>query len=91
MKYSYLLSFWKRYYVLQTITKPSMDKHNLFQPVCAIEMNINTIVSGDWTHLTIWKLIKKSEKKTKKKIKNFSFDLLDYNKNKYEYYYENYK
>ena len=91
LAYSYLLSFWKRYYVIQTFNKPNTDKYNIFQPVCAIEMNNNTIISGDWTNITLWKLVKKTEKKTKKKIKNFSFDLMDYNKNKYEYYYEIYK
>jgi hypothetical protein len=91
LAYSYLLSFWKRYYVIQTFTKPNADKYNIFQPVCAIEMNNNTIISGDWTNITLWKLVKKTEKKPKKKIKNFSFDLMDYNKNKYEYYYEIYK
>ena len=91
LAYSYLLSFWKRYYVIQTFNKPNADKYNIFQPVCAIEMNNNTIISGDWTNITLWKLVKKTEKKTKKKIKNFSFDLMDYNKNKYEYYYEIYK
>ena len=54
-------------------------------------MNVNTIISGDYTNLTLWKLVKKSEKKHKKKVKNFSFDLIDYNKNKYEYYYEIYR
>ena len=91
LNYSYLLSFWKRYYVIQTLVKPNMDKYKIFQPVCAIEMNINTLVSGDWNNIIIWKLIKKSEKKPKKKIKNFSFDLMDYNNNKYDYYYEIYK
>ena len=91
LNYSYLLSFWKRYYVIQTLVKPNMDKYKIFQPVCAIEMSVNTLVSGDWNNLIIWKLIKKSEKKPKKKIKNFSFDLMDYNKNKYDYYYEIYK
>ena len=91
LSYSYLLSFWKRYYVIQTFTKPNTDKYNIFQPVCALEMNNNTIISGDWTNITLWKLVKKTEKKHKKKIKNFSFDLMDYNKNKYEYYYEIYK
>ena len=91
LAYSYLLSFWKRYYVIQTFNKPNADKYNIFQPVCAIEMNNNTIISGDWTNITLWKLVKKTEKKPKKKIKNFSFDLMDYNKNKYGYYYEIYK
>ena len=91
LAYSYLLSFWKRYYVIQTITKPSFDKLKIFQPVCVTEMNHNTLVSGDWNTITLWKLIKKSEKKNKKKVKNFSFDLIDYNKNKYNYIYELYK
>ena len=91
LAYSYLLSFWKRYYIIQTFTKPNTDKYNIFQPVCAIEMNINTIISGDWKKITLWKLLKKTEKKPKKKIKNFSFDLMDYNNNKYNYYYEIYK
>ena len=89
--YSYLLSFWKRYYVIQTFIKPDSNQYKIFQPICAIEMNVNTIISGDYTNLTLWKLVKKSEKKHKKKIKNFSFDLIDYNKNKYEYYYEIYR
>ena len=91
LNYSYLLSFWKRYYVIQTLVKPNMDKYKTFQPVCAIEMGVNTLVSGDWNNLIIWKLIKKSEKKPKKKVKNFSFDLMSYNKNKYDYYYEIFK
>jgi hypothetical protein len=89
--YSYLLSFWKRYYVIQTMTKPEVDKYKQFQPTCAIEMSVNTLVSGDWNNLTLWKLIKKTDKKPKKKIKNFAFDLMDYNKYKYGYYYEIYK
>ena len=89
--YSYLLSFWKRYYVIQTMTKPEVDKYKQFQPTCAIEMSVNTLVSGDWNNITLWKLIKKTDKKPKKKIKNFSFDLMDYNKYKYGYYYEIYK
>ena len=91
LAYSYLLSFWKRYYVIQTFIKPDSNQYKIFQPICAIEMNVNTIISGDYTNLTLWKLVKKSEKKHKKKVKNFSFDLIDYNKNKYEYYYEIYK
>ena len=91
LAYSYLLSFWKRYYVIQTFIKPDSNQYKIFQPICAIEMNVNTIISGDYTNLTLWKLVKKSEKKHKKKIKNFSFDLIDYNKNKYEYYYEIYR
>ena len=91
ISYSYLLSFWKRYYLIQTLTKP-VDKYNIFQPVSIIQMNNNTLVSGDWKNIIIWKLIKKEEKKHKKKEKiNFSFDLLDYKKNKYNYYYEIYK
>jgi hypothetical protein len=89
--YSYLLSFWKRYYVIQTMTKPETDKYKQFQPTCAIEMSVNTLVSGDWNSITLWKLIKKVDKKPKKKIKNFSFDMMDYNKNIYGYYYEIYK
>jgi len=89
--YSYLLSFWKRYYVIQTMTKLEVDKYKQFQPTCAIEMSVNTLVSGDWNNITLWKLIKKTDKKPKKKIKNFSFDLMDYNKYKYGYYYEIYK
>ena len=91
LAYSYLLSFWKRYYVIQTFTKPDSNQFKIFQPICAVEMNVHTIVSGDYTHLTLWRLIKKSEKKHKKKIKNFAFDLIDYNKNKYDYYYEIYR
>ena len=92
ISYSYLLSFWKRYYVLQTLSKPNIDKYNIFQPVSVIEMSNNTLVSGDWKNITIWKLIKKEEKKHKKREKiNFSFDLIDYNRNKYNYYYEIYK
>ena len=91
LSYSYLLSFWKRYYVIQSLIKPNADKYNIFQPVCAVEMNVNTLVSGDWNTILVWKLIKKSEHKSKKKIKNFSFDLMDYNNNKYAYKYEIYK
>jgi len=54
-------------------------------------MSVNTLVSGDWNSITLWKLIKKVDKKPKKKIKNFSFDMMDYNKNIYGYYYEIYK
>ena len=55
-------------------------------------MSNNTLVSGDWKNITIWKLIKKEEKRHKKREKiNFSFDILDYNRNKYNYYYEIYK
>ena len=55
-------------------------------------MNDNTLVSGDWKSIIIWKLIKKSEKKHKNKDKiNYSFNINSYNKNKYNYYYEIYK
>ena len=91
ISYSYLLSFWKRYYVIQTLTKPIIDKY-VFQPVSVVEMSNNTLVSGDWKNITIWKLIKKEEKRHKKREKiNFSFDILDYNRNEYNYYYEIYK
>ena len=91
LSYSYLLSFWKRYYVIQTLINPNANKFNIFQPVCAIEMNINTLVSGDWNNIIIWRLVKKSEHKSKKKEKSFAFNLMDYNKNKYEYDYVIYK
>ena len=92
ISYSYLLSFWRRYYLLQTLTKPNIDKYNIFQPVSVIEMSNNTIISGDWKNITIWKLIRKEQKKHKKREKiNYSFDLLDYNRYKYNYYYEIYK
>ena len=92
ISYSYLLSFWRRYYLLQTLVKPNTDKYNPFQPVSVIEINNNTLVSGDWKTIIIWKLIQKKEKKHKNKAKiNFSFDINDYNKNKYKYYYEVYK
>ena len=90
--YSYLLSFWRRYYVIQTLTKPNVDKYNIFQPVSVIEMSNNTIISGDWKNIIIWKLIRKEQKKKKKREKiNYSFDILDYNRYKYNYYYEIYK
>ena len=92
ISYSYLLSFWKRYYLIQTLIKPGVDKYNIFQPVSIIEMNTNTLVSGDWKTILIWKLIKKEEKRHKKKEKiNFSFDIIAYKKNKYNYYYEIFK
>jgi hypothetical protein len=72
--------------------KPNIDKYSVFQPVSVIEMNDNTIVSGDWKSITIWKLIKVQEKKHKERNKiNFSFDINDYKKNKYNYYYEIFK
>jgi hypothetical protein len=92
ISYSYLLSFWRRYYLIQTLTKSNIDKYNIFQPVSVIEMSYNTIISGDWKNITIWKLIRKEQKKYKKREKiNYSFDLLDYNRYKYNYYYEIYK
>ena len=92
ISYSYLLSFWRRYYLIQTLVKPGVDKYNVFQPVSVIEMNSNTLVSGDWKSILIWKLIKKEEKRHKKREKiNFSFDIIDYKKNKYNYYYEIFK
>jgi hypothetical protein len=92
ISYSYLLSFWRRYYLIQTLTKPNIDKYNIFQPISVIEMSYNTIISGDWKNITIWKLIRKEQKKHKKREKiNYSFDLLDYNRYKYNYYYEIYK
>ena len=55
-------------------------------------MSNNTLVSGDWKNIIVWKLIRKEEKKHKKKEKiNFSFDIIDYNRNRYNYYYEIYK
>jgi hypothetical protein len=62
---SYLLSFWKRYYLIQTLIRPNNDIYDQFQPVCAVEMNKNTLVTGDWKHIIIWKL-KKNENKKKK-------------------------
>ena len=62
---SYLLSFWKRYYLIQTLVRPNSDKYDQFNPVCAVEMNKNTLITGDWKHIIIWKL-KKSEKKKKR-------------------------
>ena len=86
--YSYILSFWRRYYLIQTLTRPSSDKYDQFQPVSVIEMNNNTLVSGDWKHIIIWKL-KKNEKKKKKK--EYVFDINDYNKDRYSYIYEIFK
>ena len=40
---SYLLSFWKRYYLIQTLIRPNNDIYDQFQPVCAVEMNKNII------------------------------------------------
>ena len=92
ISYSYLLSFWKRYYLIQTLINPNVDPKEGFHPVSVIEMSNNTLVSGDWKNIIIWKLIKKSEKKHKKREKiNFSFDIDKYNGNKYNYYYEIYK
>ena len=92
ISYSYLLSFWRRYYLIQTLVKPGVDKYNIFQPVSIIEINSNTLVSGDWKSIIIWKLIKVEEKRHKKREKiNFSFDIIDYKKNKYNYYYEIFK
>ena len=55
-------------------------------------MNNNTLVSRDWKNNIIWKLKKKEKKKDKKKEKiNFSFDIIAYKKNKYNYYYEIFK
>ena len=86
--YSYILSFWRRYYLIQTLTRPSSDKYDQFQPVSVIEMNNNTLISGDWKHIIIWKL-KKNEKKKKKK--EYVFDINDYNKDRYSYIYEIFK
>ena len=92
ISYSYLLSFWKRYYLIQTLIKPNVDDKDLYQFESVIEMNDNTLVSGDWKSIIIWKLIKKSEKKHKNKDKiNYSFNINSYNKDKYNYYYEVYK
>ena len=86
--YSYILSFWRRYYLIQTLTRPSNEKYDQFQPVSVIEMNNNTLVSGDWKRIIIWKL-KKNEKKKKKD--EYIFDINDYNKDRYSYSYEIYK
>ena len=87
--YSYILSFWRRYYLIQTLTRPSNEKYDQFQPVSVIEMNNNTLVSGDWKRLIIWKLKKNDEKKKKKD--EYIFDINDYNKDRYSYSYEIYK
>ena len=84
---SYLLSFWKRYYLIQTLVRPNSDKYDQFNPVCAVEMNKNTLITGDWKHIIIWKL-KKSEKKKKD---DYGFDINDYNKDRYSYLYEIFK
>ena len=81
--YSYILSFWRRYYLIQTLTRPNSDKYDPFQPISVIEMSNNTLVSGDWKHIIIWKL-KKQKNKNKK---DFSFDINDYNRDKYSYIY----
>ena len=85
--YSYILSFWRRYYLIQTLTRPNSDKYDPFQPTSVIEMNDNTLVSGDWKQIIIWKL-KKNEKKKKD---DFIFDIKDYNKDRYSYFYEIFK
>ena len=86
--YSYILSFWKRYYLIQTLTRPNNDKYDQFQPVSVIEMNNNTLISGDWKHIIIWKLKKNGKKKKKKE---YVFDIDDYNKDRYSYIYEIFK
>ena len=84
---SYLLSFWRRYYLIQTLKRQNSDKYDPFQPVSVIEINNNTLVSGDWKHIIIWKL-KKQENKNKK---DFSFNVNDYNKDRYSYLYAIFK
>ena len=84
---SYIMSFWRRYYLVQTLTRPNNDKYDLFQPVSAIEMSNNTLISGDWKHILIWKL----KKQENKKKEEYSFDINDYNKDRYSYLYEIYK
>ena len=84
---SYLLSFWKRYYLIQTLVRPNSDKYDQFNPVCAVEMNKNTLITGDWKHIIIWKL----KKRKKKKKDDYGFDINDYNKDRYSYLYEIFK
>ena len=84
---SYLLSFWKRYYLIQTLIRPNNDIYDQFQPVCAVEMNKNTLVTGDWKHIIIWKL-KKNENKKKE---DYGFNINDYYKDRYSYLYEIFK
>ena len=84
---SYILSYWRRYYLLQTLVRPSDDMYDQFQPVSAIEMNNNTLITGDWKHIIIWKL----KKQENKKKEDYGFDINDYNKDKYSYLYEIYK
>ena len=60
---SYILSFWKRYYLVQTLVRLNDDMYDQFQPVSAIEMNNNSLINGDWKHIIIWKLKKQENKK----------------------------
>ena len=62
---SYILSFWKRYYLVQTLVRSNDDMYVQFQPVSAIEMNNNSLINGDWKHIIIWKLKKQENKKKK--------------------------
>ena len=86
---SYFLSFWRRYYLIQTLTRQKKDDFDIFKPVSVIELNNTTLVSGDWKHIIIWKL-KKNNKilNNKEKIITNGFDVNDYNNNKYSYLYE---
>ena len=85
---SYFLSFWRRYYVIQTLTRPQKDDFDIFKPVSVIELNNTTLISGDWKHIIIWKLKKKKISNNKEKIITNGFDAKDYNTNKYSYLYE---
>ena len=86
---SYFLSFWRRYYLIQTLAKPKKDDFDIFKPVSVIELNNTTLVSGDWKHIIIWKLKKNNKiSNNKKEIVNNGFDISDYNNNKYSYLYE---
>ena len=86
---SYFLSFWRRYFLIQILTRPKTDNFDIFKPVSVIELNNTTLISGDWKHIIIWKL-KRNNKiaNNKEKIVSTGFDVNDYNNNKYSYLYE---
>ena len=91
--YSYIWSFWARYYVIQTLTRIDKDPKILFHPVSIIEMNNTLLISADWKHILIWKLKKQTNEKNKNiiisQIEEYGgYDTEDIKKNRYNYQYE---
>ena len=53
-KYLYILTFWKKYYPVQTLVGSNNHIYDQWQSFFAIEMNNKALINGDWKHIKIW-------------------------------------